>query len=60
LGYPLSPPEAATPPKEYAVSLDAAAIIRAQFAQDERPKSRAVVALFNAILTLLTGSKYRH
>ena len=58
--FPFQPPAAAIPPEEGAVSIDATVIIRAQFAQDERPESRAVVALFDTILTLITGSKYRH
>lgn len=60
LDYPLQPPDAAIPPEEDAVSIDAAAIIRAQFAQDGRVEARAVVGLFDALLGLLTGSERRH
>jgi len=58
--FPIQPPEAAIPPEEDAVSIDAAAIIRAKFAQDERVEARAVVRLFDAIVGLLTGSGHRH
>ena len=38
LDYPLQPPQAAIPPEVDAVSIDAAMIIRAQFAQDGHGK----------------------
>lgn len=60
LEYPLQPPRAAIPPEEDAVSVDAAAIIRAHFVQDERVEARGVVVLFDAIVGLLTGSGKRH
>jgi hypothetical protein len=37
LDYTLLPPEAAITPEDASVSIDAAAIIKAQFAQDARP-----------------------
>lgn len=58
--FPLQPPEAAIPPEEGAVSIDAAAIIRAQFAQDGPVDARAVVRLFDAIVGLLTGVERTH
>jgi hypothetical protein len=60
LDFPLQPPEAAIPPEEDAVSIDAAAIIGAQFAQDGRSEARAVVRLFDAIVGLLTSGGHRH
>jgi hypothetical protein len=56
LGYPLQPPEAAIPPEEDAVSIDAAMAMRSMFAQD----SRVVLALFDAIVDLLIGAERRH
>lgn len=60
LDFPLQPPEAAIPPEEDAVSIDAAVIIRAQFAQDDRAEARAVVVLFDAIVGLLKGAGQPH
>ena len=54
--YALQPAEAAIPPEEDAVSIDAAIAMRATFAQD----STAVLALFGAIVGLLTGGERRH
>ena len=51
LDYDLLPPEAAIDPSEDEVSIKAAMVIRAAFAQD----SRAVLALFDALVDLLTG-----
>jgi len=60
MDFPLRPPEAAIPPEEDSVSIDAAVIIRARFAQDERVEVRGVVVPFDAIVGLLTGSGHRH
>ena len=49
--YDLLPPEAAIDPSEDAVSIDAAAAMRDQFAQD----SPAVREFFDALVDLLTG-----
>ena len=49
--YELLPPEAAIDPSEDAVSISAAIVLREQFAQD----SKAVLALFDALVGLLTG-----
>jgi len=50
--YPLQPPEAAIDPSEDAVSLNAAIVLRGQFAQD----SPAVRAFFDALMEILTGA----
>jgi hypothetical protein len=59
LDYSLRPPEAAIPPEEDAVSIDAAMILRAQFAQVGVEEFGAVVVLFDAIVGLLTGAEHR-
>ncbi len=53
VGFPPQPPEAGIPPEEDSVSIDAAAIFRAQFAQDGQAK--AVKSLFDAIVGMITG-----
>lgn len=50
--YELLPPEAAIDPSEDEGSINAAMVLRDQFAQD----SPAVLALFDALVELLTGS----
>jgi hypothetical protein len=60
LDFPLQPPDAAIPPEEEAVSIAAAVIIRAQFAQDDRPEAGAVAVLFDAIVAVLSGGERRH
>ena len=54
--YPLLPPESAIDPSEDAVSIDAAIVLRATFAQD----SSAVRAFFDALVELLTGGERQH
>ena len=54
--YELQPPEAAIPPEEDAVSIEAAIALRDSFAKE----SPAVRALFDALLELLTGEGQRH
>jgi len=49
--YEMQPPEAAIPPEEDAVGIDAAVTLRDAFTKD----SPAVRALFDALLELLTG-----
>jgi hypothetical protein len=49
--YELQPPEAAIPPEEDAVSIDAAMALRDSVAKE----SPALRALFDALITLLTG-----
>jgi len=53
--YDLQPPEAAIPPDEDAVSIDAANALRDTFAKE----SPAVRALFAALIALLTGEGRR-
>ena len=54
--FPLQPPEAAIDPSEDAVSINAAFVLRDQFAQD----SPAVLAFFDALVELLTGGGHWH
>jgi len=54
--FELQPPEAAIPPEEDAVSIDAASALRTSFARD----SAAVRVLFDALVALLTGGKRKH
>lgn len=55
MDYELQPPEAAIPPEEDAVSIDAVLAMRATFAQD----SPAVRALFDTLVESLTGGANR-
>jgi len=52
IDYPLQPPEAAIDPSEDEVSINAAMVLRDQFAQD----SPAVLALFDALVELTSDS----
>lgn len=54
--YPLQPPEAAIDPSEDEVSINAAIVLRDQFAQD----SPVVRAFFDAMAELLTGEGRKH
>ena len=54
--FELQPPEAAIPPEEDAVSVDAVIALREAIAKD----SPAVRALFDALVALLTGAERRH
>jgi hypothetical protein len=56
--FPLQPPEAAIDPREDAVSIDAAMVMRASFARDSR--TEAVTVLLDAIVGVLTGGERRH
>jgi hypothetical protein len=60
INLPLHPPEAAIPPEEDAVSIDIAVTLRAIFAQDSLDENRAVVALLDAVVGLLTGTGRTH
>lgn len=51
----MQPPDAANPPEEDAVSIDAATVIRATFAQDGRAEARTVLLFFDPLVELLTG-----
>jgi len=53
--YELQPPEAAIPPEEDAISIEAAAAMRAAFEHDGTPG----VALFDELVALLTGEGRR-
>jgi hypothetical protein len=55
LDYPLQLPEAAIPPAEDAVSIDAAIAMRATLAQNPQ-----VCVLFDAVAELLTGGGWKH
>ena len=52
----LLPPEAAIDPSEDEVSINAAMVLREQFAQD----SAAVRAFFDTLVDLLTGEGRKH
>ena len=56
LDYELQPPEAAIPPEEEAVSIDAAISLRAMFPQG----AHALFALFDALAELLTAVEHKH
>ena len=57
--FPLQPPDAAIPPEEDAVSIEAAMALHARFGQDAESGSHVVV-LFDAILSALSGGARRH
>jgi hypothetical protein len=54
--YELQPPEAAIPPDEDAVSIEAAIALRATLAHD----SSAAFALFDTLVELLAGGERKH
>jgi hypothetical protein len=54
--FTLQPPEAAIPPEEDAVSIDAAIAMRARFAKDSRTER----ALFDTLAKLLTCGGRKH
>ncbi len=58
--FPLLSPLATIPPDEDAVSIAAALTLREKFDQGSERDAGAVVALFDAILRLLTGGERRH
>ena len=60
LDYPLLPTEAAIPPEEDSMSINAAMVLWATFAQDERVDGSASVVIFDALVGLLTGGRHRH
>ena len=53
--HPLQSPEAAIPPEEDAVGINAAMVLRDQFAR----ASPAILALFDALVGLLTGGGHK-
>jgi hypothetical protein len=58
LDFRLQPPDAAIDPSETADSIGAATVMRESFAQDDR--AEAVTALFDSIVSLLSGGERRH
>jgi hypothetical protein len=58
--FPLLSPLATIPPDEDAVSIAAALTLRERFDQGGERDAGAVVALFDAILRVLTGGERRH
>jgi hypothetical protein len=58
--FPLLSPLATIPPDEDAMSIVAALTLRERFDQGGERDAGAVVALFDAILRLLTGGERRH
>ena len=56
----LQPPQAAIPPEEDAVSIDAAITLRALCSRGESEAPGGVFALFDALVALLTGAGERH
>ena len=54
--FPLLPPDAAIPPEERTISLDAAVMLRDRFAQEDRVEARGVAALADAVVLLMSGS----
>jgi hypothetical protein len=58
--FPLQPPDAAIDPSEDTVSIAAAVILRAQFAQDDRKEARGVAVLLDAMIGVLSGGERRH
>jgi hypothetical protein len=58
--FPLLSPLATIPPDEDAVSIAAALTLRERFDQGGERDAGAVVALFDAILRVLTGGECRH
>jgi len=56
----LQPPHLAIPPEEDALSIAAMMTLRMKFNQDARGDAGAVVALFDAMIRVLTGGALRH
>jgi hypothetical protein len=57
---PLQSPDTAIPPEENALSIAAMMTLRMKFNGDARGDAGAVVALFDAMLRVLTGGERRH
>ena len=58
--FPLQSPEMAIPPEEDALSIAAMMTLRMRFSRDARGDAGAVVALFDAMISVLTGGERRH
>jgi hypothetical protein len=57
---PLQSPDMAIPPEEDALSIAAMMTLRMKFNRDARGDAGVVVALFDAIIRVLTGGERRH
>ena len=57
---PLQSPHMAIPPEEDALSIAAMMTLRMKFSRDASGDAGAVVALFDAMIRVLTGSERRH
>jgi hypothetical protein len=58
--FPLQTPGAVIPPEQDAASIAAMMTLRARFAQDAGRNAGAVVALFDAMIRVLTGGGRTH
>ena len=58
--FPLQTPDAVIPAEQDAASIAAMMTLRARFAQDVGSDAGAVVALFDAMIRVLTGAGRRH
>jgi hypothetical protein len=58
--FPLQPPDSTIPPEYTAASIAAAMTLRARFGRDDGKDTRAVAALFDAVIRMLTGGARRH
>ena len=58
--FPLQSPDMAIPPEEDALSIAAMMTLRMKFNRDARRDAVAVVALFDAMIGVLTGGERRH
>ena len=58
--FPLQTPDAAIPPEEDTASVAAMMTLRMRFDQDAGTDACAVVALFDAMIQVLTGGERRH
>ena len=58
--FPLQSPQMAIPPEEDALSIAAMMTLRMRFNRDARRDAVAVVALFDAMIGVLTGGERRH
>jgi len=57
---PLQSPDVAIPPEENALSIAAIMTLRMKFNRDTSGDADAVVALFDAMISVLTGGERRH
>ena len=58
--FPLQSPDMAIPPEEDALSIAAIMTLRMKFNRNAGEDARAVVALFDAMIRVLTGGERRH